>query len=70
MFHGEMMICYECKTQKQSDPNVESGWTAIETTDPAFHKYPMVLYFCPKCWVKIVNTLAKVNGDGKDVHTH
>lgn len=49
-FQGELMICTNCHLEKLSDPNVESGWTAISYDGESLE------YYCPKCF----NALIKV----------
>lgn len=44
IFQGEMMTCAICDKQQQSDPNIESGWTAIQVDGSVNAR------FCPECW--------------------
>jgi hypothetical protein len=56
-FQGESMFCYECHKIEDSHPDIESGWTVIESVDSM--GYSVILYFCPACWVRI-NTLLEM----------
>jgi hypothetical protein len=55
LFQGEMMNCRVCGKRKRSDPRVESNWTALEIIDPPVE----IVYYCPKCWNKLMKTEAK-----------
>lgn len=54
LFDGHMMTCGFCHDRKQSDPNVESGWTAIQADD-------IVIFLCPDCYDGLV-TLIEYDG--------
>ena len=44
-FVGEMMTCHFCQQQQQSDPNIESGWYALQLDNVPF-------YVCPECAIR------------------
>lgn len=46
VFIGEMMTCEKCRRRLQSDPHVESNWTAVQVGRK-------VIYICPACWGNI-----------------
>lgn len=48
-FQGELMICVNCQRRQKSDPNVESGWTAISIDGT------MLEYWCPKCFENLIS---------------
>jgi hypothetical protein len=31
LFQGESMFCYECHKIEDSHPDIESGWTVVES---------------------------------------
>lgn len=47
-FQGEMMICVMCDRHQFSDPNIESGWTAISVDGE------LLEYYCPVCFDKLI----------------
>ena len=63
-FQGEAMFCYECQKHEQSHPDIETGWTMIESVDSM--GYNVVLYFCPECWVWINKLLEMVYSARED----
>lgn len=42
-FMGETMVCESCYKRQKSDPNIESGWTAVTVEGKR-------IYICPNCW--------------------
>ncbi|MCA0453392.1 MAG: hypothetical protein LCI00_05415 [Chloroflexi bacterium] len=50
LFQGEMMTCVMCKKEQQSDPKVESNWTAIQADEQVF-------YICPTCFAKVPSSM-------------
>lgn len=55
LFQGEIMTCRGCGKQKRSNPNVASGWTALEIIDPPAE----IICYCPGCWNKLMKTESK-----------